>query len=467
MWDIAIPSYKRSKEVLKKTIKTLKEYNIPSTRINVFVNSDQVDEYKEVIGKEANVINRGMANNLAEARNSIINHYPKGKELIMIDDDITAFKEVRGGKLVPLSSLIPVINKGFALCKEHGFHLWGMYPVANAFYMKSDKEYSTDLKFIVGAFMGMINQKIHTLVQTSTKEDYYLSLKYYEADGGIIRFNKVAVRYGIAPKNKGDDASRERLKKNKEASEYLIKHFPDYVRANPQREGEILFKKVPLKGSGKPVMRNDPEAKADTKRLTLTIRNKERYNKAKENLLEILRKTTIPPLGKPKSGVYNRANKLGSIGRTMTFGFGDTRQGIKEYATNKKHPELLKALAEFGNSVVPLGWDYNGITLNEGVKANKHKDSKNLGPSVIIGIGDFTGGDIEVWDKDDKDPQIYKLHDKPVMFNGGLLFHQTTPFQGERYTMVFYKQMWEGDVKGVSMKGSGRIEGTLTGGIFA
>jgi hypothetical protein len=151
----------------------------------------------------------------------------------------------------------------------------------------------------------------------------------------------------------------------------------------------------------------------------------------------------------------------------MTFGFGDTRQGIKEYATNKKHPELLKALAEFGNCVVPLGWDYNGITLNEGVKANKHKDSKNLGPSVIIGIGDFTGGGIEVWDKDDKDPKVFNLHDKPVMFNGGMLFHQTTPFEGERYTMVFYRQLWEGDVKGVPMKGSGKMEGTLTGGIFA
>jgi len=101
------------------------------------------------------------------------------------------------------------------------------------------------------------------------------------------------------------------------------------------------------------------------------------------------------------------------------------------------------------------------------VKANKHKDSKNLGRSVIIGIGDFKGGDIKVWDAEDKDPKVFDLHDKPVFFNGGLLFHQTTPFSGERFTMVFYKQMWEGTVKGVPMVGKGESEEVETGGIFA
>jgi len=74
------------------------------------------------------------------------------------------------------------------------------------------------------------------------------------------------------------------------------------------------------------------------------------------------------------------------------------------------------------------------------VKAKKHIDSKNVGASVIIGIGDFTGGEIRVWNQEGNKHQDKNLHDHPVMFNGGLLAHETQPFKGDRYTMIFYKQ---------------------------
>lgn len=459
-WTIAIPSYKRPEGVLKKTIATLLHYKVPPAKIYVFVESDQVAEYKAVIGSNARIMDRGKCANLGEARNAIIDHFPKGKQFIFMDDDVTGFKMVKAGKLVDIPSLLAVIKHGFDLCKKHGYHLWGVYPAANAFYMKSDVEYTTDLRFIVGAFMGIINQKI-TVNPKYIKEDYYLSIQYYLKDGGVIRFNKVAVKYGTKQPGGLSADIKRRLDKDKEACEFLKKSYPTLVRMNPQREGEILLNKAPKPISGgkaPPAVRRsaDDADNNNTERKILPIRNKAKYEKAKAHLLDLLRQTNIPKLGKPGEGsTYNRARKLGSIGRTTTFGYGDTRQGIKEYATNRRHPELLRALAEFGNTVVPLGWDYNGITLNHGVKANKHKDTKNLGPSVIIGIGDFTGGDIRVWNAEDKDPKDIKLHDQPVMFNGGLLFHQTTPFKGERYTMIFYKQMWEGNVKGVKMEGSG------------
>jgi hypothetical protein len=211
-------------------------------------------------------------------------------------------------------------------------------------------------------------------------------------------------------------------------------------------------------GLGKPVMRKEFEGADDTSIYQPTIRNRKKYEATKEALLKVLREATIPKIPKPalKTAHTNRGNKLGTIGRTITFGFGDTRRGIKEYASNKRHPELLKALVAFGNQVVPKGFEYNGITLNEGVKAKKHKDSKNVGVSYIIGIGDFTGGNIKVWNKEDKSPKDFDLNGKPVGFNGGLLFHQTTPFTGERYTIIYYKQMWEGTIKGLKTVGEGK-----------
>lgn len=186
----------------------------------------------------------------------------------------------------------------------------------------------------------------------------------------------------------------------------------------------------------------------DTTRETIPIRNKARTLKILQDLLEELRNTTIPPIN-------SRKGIIGSIGRTITFGFGNTRRGFKEFSTNRRHPRLLKLLADFGNEVVPKGWEYNAITLNEGVKAKKHKDVLNIGRSVLIGIGDYEGGDVRVWDGEDKHPIVFDVKMNPVMFNGGLLYHQTTPFKGERYTIIYYKQKQEGTTKGVPMRGRG------------
>jgi hypothetical protein len=205
----------------------------------------------------------------------------------------------------------------------------------------------------------------------------------------------------------------------------------------------------------------------------LPIRSKSAYETAKTALLEELKDITIKRLGTPvkdvKNPVTGRADVIGTIGRTMTMGYGMVKfKGYREFVWNKKYPELLKRLVEFGNRVVPKGWDYETITVNHGVKAKKHKDTGNAGDSVIIGIGDFTGGDIKVWDENDKNPKEYNLKDQPLMFNGATHYHQTMPFKGDRYTFIFYRQKREGTSKGVTMKGKGECDDdTISGGIFA
>jgi hypothetical protein len=474
-YNIAIPSYNRAEVLNTKTLPMLKRYNIDPDKITVFcANKQEAEKYKDTLDKSLYgkivVGHKGVK----AIRNFITRYYPKNAYVISLDDDIDGFDTIGGTedkpKWEPIGSFKKdMIERGKKLMEENNYHIWGIYPNRNNGYASKMKPYSTDLKFLIGHCFGFINQKVMTHIDY--KEDYERSLEYAIKDGGVIRFNHICAKtkFGI-PGGVGKSA-KERVPTYHKEVEFLINKYPTLVRKNSQREGEILLARSvkTVRGSGKAVQRTPASAQTDnTERKILSIRNKARYEKAKEKLLGLLRQTTIPPLGKPSAGGYNRANKLGSVGRTMTLGFGDTRHGIKEYSTNRQHPELLRALAEFGNIVVPLHWDYNGITLNEGVKANKHKDSKNLGPSVIIGIGDFTGGDIKVWDKDDADPKIINLHDQPVMFNGGLLYHQTTPFKGERYTMVFYKQMWEGKVKGIPMEGAGYEDDTdLTGGIFA
>jgi hypothetical protein len=336
---------------------------------------------------------------------------------------------------------------------------------------------STDTKFLVGNMFGILNDK-EFKQYISYKEDYERSLYFSKKDGGVIRFNNVVAKTKIGAKGGLDKDKQERLSLNKKDAQYLIDKYPDMVRLNPRREGEILLKQPKVGGGA------DEE---DSGINAIPIRNRAKYEEAKERLLEVLRETTLPKIGKPEAEkvsakrvekgyrrVTNRADVIGSIGRTITFGYGLRKfKGYGEFAPNKRLPELLRCLAEFGNRVVPKGWSYETITLNEGVKAKKHKDSKNVGDSVIIGIGDFTGGDIKVWDVEDKNGKAYNLHDQPLMFNGNTHYHQTTPFKGERYTMIFYKQGKPGKTRGVPMKGKGEEDPeededeVYYGGIFA
>lgn len=211
----------------------------------------------------------------------------------------------------------------------------------------------------------------------------------------------------------------------------------------------------------------------DLKIEKLPIRNKTLYDEARDELLKILRETTIPKIMKStydeegKVKVAQRDRIIGSIGRTTNFGFGRTRQGYKPYVANQHHPELFKALVRFGNLVVPHGWEYQSITLNHGVKAKKHIDGQNVGRSVIIGIGDYSGGKVNIFAEDGTKPKAYDVKNEPTMFNGAVYPHSTQPFKGERYTMIFFKQKKAGKVRGVSMKGSGVEEADELEGKYA
>lgn len=188
------------------------------------------------------------------------------------------------------------------------------------------------------------------------------------------------------------------------------------------------------------------------------IRNTEQYIEARNLLLTELRKVTIPKIPRShvaKDGtiVGQRDRLIGTIGRTTNYGFGRTRAGYKEFVNNKKHPELFAALVRFANLVVPKDWTYQSITLNHGVQAKKHIDIQNNGDSVIVGIGDYTGGSLNVYDISGVEFVAHDIHDKPLMFNGAIYPHETQPFEGERYTMIFFKQKRAGTVEGFELRG--------------
>lgn len=177
------------------------------------------------------------------------------------------------------------------------------------------------------------------------------------------------------------------------------------------------------------------------------------YEYAKSNLLSVLAKTTIPPIMRGNlyrrpdgtvGYVSQRADVIGSIGRTTNFGYGKIRhKGYAEFVNNKRKPELYKALIQFAEKALPEDFFWNTITLNKDVKAKRHLDGQNVGESYIIGFGDYEGGKLRTY-SNEADYVAHDIKDVALKFNGALIPHETEDFTGERYTLIFYRQTKDG-----------------------
>lgn len=81
---------------------------------------------------------------------------------------------------------------------------------------------------------------------------------------------------------------------------------------------------------------------------------------------------------------------------------------------------------------------FTSIQFNKNHRAAKHLDSKNVGVSYIIGLGDYTGGNLMVYDEKGSKYKSINIKNKFYKFNGSIYPHETEPFQGTRYTLVYY-----------------------------
>ena len=166
-------------------------------------------------------------------RNFMLDYYPIGKHIVMMDDDIRGFTQKDGVNTVkPLDDLISLIKTGFKIATAEKCSLWGIYPVNSGLYMTS--EVTTDLRFLIGTFWGIINPQAHRdprgrVIPMPGKEDYTRTLLAYERGGKVVRFNNVATVSTIYNPKGGLGLVSNRLKRDKLGVQYLLKKYPDKV----------------------------------------------------------------------------------------------------------------------------------------------------------------------------------------------------------------------------------------------
>jgi hypothetical protein len=245
-FEIAIPSYKRPETLRDKTLTILKAYRIPSEKITVFVaDKEQEEIYRKTLnhGTYGKIVVgiKGMG----AIRNFITKYYSIGTPIVNIDDDIKGFLEydsTKPRKEKPLRSLLAVIKQGFYECDKAKARLWGVYPVANGFFMKP--KVSTELRYIIGSFWGCINPGIKEVeITLDDKEDYQRSILYYKHDDAVVRLNMVAPisSYYKEPGGMQEDRTKERVEKS---ARWMVKTYPEFAVLNPNKKSGYMEVKL-------------------------------------------------------------------------------------------------------------------------------------------------------------------------------------------------------------------------------
>ena len=127
---------------------------------------------------------------------------------------------------------------------------------------------------------------------------------------------------------------------------------------------------------------------------------------------------------------YTRKNVSAAKCYSMTFGeVFRPYHGRSPSACNEKFPKVYRLLQELSRS---LNFRHSTYTVNKNLECLPHRDKNNVGDSIILSLGKFTGGKLNVEGK------LYDIYRNPLRFNGALNTHSTEKFEGTRYSIVLY-----------------------------
>tara|TARA_R110002153_G_scaffold183740_1_gene336954 strand:+ start:1381 stop:1914 length:534 start_codon:yes stop_codon:yes gene_type:complete len=135
----------------------------------------------------------------------------------------------------------------------------------------------------------------------------------------------------------------------------------------------------------------------------------------------------------------------GSVFMGYTWGKRITDTRNRDYCPCRKkyktvllsaRPDIWQAMEDFRDQHFPH-FDFTGLQLNKNYALGKHKDKPNVGESILVCCGDYEGGltCVEV----DGEIQKFDGRLRPVVFDGSKYTHWVEPFEGERFSVVFFR----------------------------
>ena len=150
-------------------------------------------------------------------------------------------------------------------------------------------------------------------------------------------------------------------------------------------------------------------------------------------LYQLLQDIEIPLVGVGNTGRYGWGpHRAACLGLVMPRNFTRDGKCLRVSSYSREHRDLYEKVKRIGRLCCPE-FKFTSIHLNHNVTCPPHKDRKNMGVSMLVSFGNYTGGNIVV--EGDK----YDSNLQPIIFNGSLLEHfNTDDLSGNKYSLVFY-----------------------------
>ena len=169
----------------------------------------------------------------------------------------------------------------------------------------------------------------------------------------------------------------------------------------------------------------------------------------KKLVLNMLRELKWPKTGRPNVLRQSHIDKKGLrsgyegfvLGIITSWAGKGSRSGYRKMLSMKTRESRFKKLFRETKKLMRLKdpkFKFTSIQYNKNHRAARHRDARNTGISYIVGLGDYIGGELIIFDENEKNPVKHNIKNKFYTFNGSIYPHETAPYRGERYSLVFY-----------------------------
>lgn len=153
-----------------------------------------------------------------------------------------------------------------------------------------------------------------------------------------------------------------------------------------------------------------------------------------QHIYEELEKIRIPTTYQAKGGQGHQIR----LGANLQHGARHTTFGLTRYQGKTKvskyatlYPHMLPLFEKFIKEHLP-DFEFTSVYVNRNVKSKPHYDKINVKDSLIVGCGDFVGGETIV------DGEEYDIKENSIIFNASEKLHSNKDWDGTRYSLVFF-----------------------------
>jgi hypothetical protein len=168
----------------------------------------------------------------------------------------------------------------------------------------------------------------------------------------------------------------------------------------------------------------------------LSSLDKEILNDIYEELENVNIPTTFS--GKNIKGHYH-AVKTGTTtqknARQTCFGQVYYQGKYKKSKSTIKYRNIMPLFKEFIKSHYPT-FKFKSVYVNKNTMCKEHIDNKNIGESLLVGLGPYTGGKTVLYINNKQ--KKFHIKTNSLIFNGFKIPHKSEPFKGIRYSLVFF-----------------------------